>query len=221
MNKRLRLNPTLFYNDWSDIQFNALAPGAVIITQNAGDAVIKGGEFEMQFAATDRWLLDASVSYLDGHYTRIDPSVAFITAYPNGSFNPPPFPGPSVQLVDLALDDDMQQSPKSKYTAGARYSHPLGSGGRIVAGVNYAHVDTIRSAVTRSNTVQMPSYSLLSAQVQFVGRDDRWSVALFGTNLTDEYYYIGGVNFGTLGPGSIEADIARPREFGVTVHFNF
>ncbi len=221
MGKRLRLNPTLFYNDWSDIQFNALAPGAVIITQNAGDAIIKGGEFEMQFAATDRWLLDASVSYLDGHYTRIDPSVAFITAYPNGSFNPPPFPGPSVQQVDLALDDDMQQSPKSKYTAGARYSHPLTSGGRIGAGVNYAHVATIRSAVTRSNTVQMPSYSLLNAQVQFVARDDRWSVALFGTNLTDEYYYIGGVNFGTLGPGSIEADIARPREFGVTVHFNF
>jgi iron complex outermembrane receptor protein len=220
-NKRLRLNPTLFYTDWNDIQFNALAPGAVIITQNAGDATMKGGELEMQFAATDRWLLDASVSYLDGHYTSIDPSVAYITAYPNGSFNPPPFPGPTVQQVDLALDDDMQQSPKTKYTAGARYSRPFSSGSRIVANLNYAWVDTIRSAVTRSNTVQMPSYTLMNAQVQYVARDDRWSVALFGTNLTDEYYLIGGVNFGTLGPGSTEVDPARPREYGVTVRFNF
>ncbi len=221
MNNRLRINPTMFYNDWKDIQFNALAPPSNIFTRNAGDAELKGGELEMQFAATDRWLLDGSVSYLDGKYTRIDPSVTVIAYYPNGSFNPPPAPGTPSFQTDLALEDDLQQAPELKYTAGVRYSLPLSNNGRIVTNVNYAWVDTIRSAVTRSNFVQMPSYSLLNAQIQYIAPDNRWSIAAFGTNITDEFYYIGGINFGTLGPGSIEADVARPQEYGVTLRFNF
>jgi iron complex outermembrane recepter protein len=220
MDNRLRVNPTLFYNDWTDIQFNALAPPANIFTKNAGDATIKGAELEMQFAATDRWLLDGSVSYLDGEYTRVDSDVTIAKLYPNGSFNPPPLPGATVDVVDLTLEDDLQQAPEWKYTAGVRYALPLSNQGQIVANANYAWVDKVRSAVTRTNFVTLPSYSLLNAQVQYIAPDNRWSLAVFGTNLTDEYYRIGGINF-INGPGSVEVDPARPAEYGATVRFNF
>ncbi len=198
MDKRLRINPTLFYTDWTDIQFNATDPASVPYTFNAGDATIKGAELETQFALTSRWLLNASASYLDGKYTRINPLL--------GS--------------DVTLDDDLQQSPESKYTAGVRYTLPLRNDARIVANANYAWVDTIRSAVKTSTSVQLPSYSLVNAQVQYIAASDRWSLALFGTNLMDEYYLVGGTDL-RQGPGSLIIDPARPREYGVTFHYNF
>jgi iron complex outermembrane receptor protein len=221
MDKRLRVNPTVFQNTWKDIQFNALLPPANIFTKNAGDAKIKGAELEMQFAASDRWLLDGSISLLSGHYTRIDPQVTLAFLYPNGSFaGPAPGPGTPVPVTDLTLDDDLQQAPERKYTAGARYTLPLGSGGRVVANGNYAWVDTIRSAITRTNFVQLPSYGLFNAQVQYIAADDRWSLGLSGTNLADEYFRIGGVNF-INGPGPLTADPGRPREVAVTFRYNF
>ncbi len=48
LDKRLRINPTVFYTDWKNIQFNALDPIGEPYTRNAGDAVIKGAELEVQ-----------------------------------------------------------------------------------------------------------------------------------------------------------------------------
>jgi iron complex outermembrane receptor protein len=221
MEKRLRINPTFFRNNWKDIQFNALLPPANIFTKNAGDATISGAELEMQFAATDRWLLDGSISLLNGHYTRIDSQVTLAFLYPNGSFNPVNTgPGTPVAVTDLTLDDDLQQAPERKYTAGARYTVPLANDGRIVASANYAWVDTIRSAITRTNFVQLPSYGLLNAQVQYTAAANRWSLGVSATNLLDEYFRIGGVNF-INGPGPLLADPGRPREVGVTFRYNF
>ncbi len=72
----------------------------------------------------------------------------------------------------------------------------------------------------RNTFATLPSYSVVNAQVQYVAPNDSWSLAVFGTNLTDEYYLIGGINFSD-GPGSLERDPARPQEYGVTLRFNF
>ena len=76
--RRLRVNPTVFYTKWEEIQFNRLEPGVgtvAVLTQNAGSADIAGLELETQFAATDRLLLTAALSYLDAEYDEVDNSV--------------------------------------------------------------------------------------------------------------------------------------------------
>ncbi len=205
LNKRLRVNPTVFYTDWKDIQFNSLNDHGEPYTRNAGDAVLKGVELEMQFAPTGQWLFDVSGSYLDAYYTRIDPSVGFNAV---------------TGAVNLSLDTPLQQAPEFKYTVGARYTVPLAIPGRIVANASYSWVDTVRSAVTISDAVQLPSYGLLNAQVQYIAPDNRWSLAVFGTNVTDEYYNIGGYSAAN-GPGPTEVQPGRPQEYGATVRFNF
>lgn len=214
LDRRLRINPSLFYTDWKNIQFNALDPIGEPYTRNAGDATIKGAELEVQYAPTRQWLLNASVSYLDGHYTRIDPSVEFETV----SLGPPG--SPTENVVNLSLRDPMQQSPRFKYTAGARYTLPLAIQGRVSANVDYAWVDTMRGEVTDSDTVQLPSYSLVNAQLEYASSSDRFTVALFGTNLADRYYFISGYNLQN-GPGAKEATPAPPREYGVTLRYKF
>jgi len=40
---------------------------------------------------------------------------------------------------------------------------------------------------------------------------------VFGTNLTDKVYYVGGADYAHAGTGSPQLDLGRPREFGVSL----
>ena len=65
-----------------------------------------------------------------------------------------------------------------------------------------------------------PAYGLLNARIVYQPANRAWQVALFGTNLTNEWYVNGGFDtalfwgydFGTIG---------RPREIGASVRFVF
>jgi iron complex outermembrane receptor protein len=224
LDHRLRVNPTVFLTDWKDIQFNALIPTpttVVAATQNAGDARIKGFELESQFAATDRLTLNGSLSLLDGYYTRVAYLPRFI--YPDGflaTFSGAP--GTTVVLPNLTVGTPLMRAPKTKVDVGARYSLPVSTASRVVGSLDYSWTAEQYSAVTISDAVVMPSYGVLNARFQYNAPNDRWSVALFGTNLTNKFYLLGGVDFAKgYTTGATELDPARPREYGaeLLVHF--
>jgi iron complex outermembrane receptor protein len=222
--RRLRINPTVFQTDWKEIQFNVLIPTAsspVAATSNAGDARIKGFELESQFAATNRLTLVGTVSLLDGYYTTVPNLMA--TIYPLGF---PAFlggvPGSIAFVPNISLGTPLQRAPKSKFSGGVHYAYPFASGSKLVTNVDYAWTAKQRSSVTIVDAVNMPSYGVLNARLQYEAARDAWSVALFGTNLTDKHYLVGGVDFaGGYTVGVRELDPARPREFGVELKVNF
>jgi iron complex outermembrane recepter protein len=224
LDHRLRVNPTIYFTDWKNIQFNALIPTSTTVvaaTQNAGDAEIKGLELESQFAATERLTLNFSMSLLDGYYTRVAYLPRFI--YPDGflaTFSGAP--GTTVVLPNLTLGTPLMRAPKAKVDVGARYSLPVLSDSRLVASLDYAWTAEQYSAVTISDAVVMPCYGVLDARLQYNAPKDRWSIALFGTNLTNKFYLLGGVDFAKgYTTGATELDPARPREYGaeLLVHF--
>jgi iron complex outermembrane receptor protein len=230
LDRRLRVNPSVFYTDWKDIQFNVLVPTAATVvaaTANAGDARIKGFELESQFAATDRLMLMSALSLLEGHYT----SVADLTRtiYPYGflaSFPNPAtgqvLPGSSVVVPNISLGTPLQRAPKTKISVGAQYSQPFIADSRLIGSANYSWTSQQQSAVTIGDSVTMPSYGLLNARLAYVTADERWSVAFFGTNLTNKYYLLGGVNFAAgYTVGTEELDLGRPREYGVELKARF
>jgi iron complex outermembrane recepter protein len=227
MDKRIRINPTFFLTDWKDIQFNAIqvvGNTPVPITDNAGDARLKGFELEAQFAVTDQLTLSGSLSLLDSHYTRVVP--IFHAIFPTGwtILAGPPFIAPnSVDFVpDLTLDNELPQAPETRFTLGARYSVPLSDSSRLTANLNYSWTDRQKSAVMLTGAVEMPSHGLLNGRLEYSFANDRFSVAAYGRNLTNEYYLIGGQDFaaGYTG-GSRELDPGRPREFGIELRTSF
>jgi iron complex outermembrane receptor protein len=230
LDHRLRINPTVFFTDWKNIQFNVLIPTpttVVAATNNAGDAHIKGFELESQFAATDRLLLTGAMSLLDGHYARVGNLIRFV--YPFGflaSFPNPAtgqvLPGSTLILPNLALNTPLQRAPKSKFSVGARYSYPLAGDSKLVGSLDYSWTAKQNSAVTIADAVVMPAYGLLNARLEYDAPGGRWSAAAFGTNLTNEYYLIGGVDFaGGYTVGTKELDVGRPREWGVELRARF
>jgi iron complex outermembrane receptor protein len=230
LDHRWRLNPTVFLTDWKDIQFNSLIPTATTVvaaTQNAGDARIKGFELESQFAVTDRLTLTGSMSLLDGHYTRVgDLTYAtypfgFLATFPNPATGLV-LPGSTVILPNITLKQPLQRAPKVKFAIGGNYTQPLAGDAKLIASLDYAWTDKQNSAVTISDAVQLPSYGLLNARLEYQAPGARWSVAAFATNLTNQFYLIGGVDFAKgYTTGTTELDPGRPREFGVELRARF
>lgn len=228
---RLRFNPTIFQTDWKDIQF--LEPGTVpnIFTSNAGDARIRGAELETQFAATDNLVVSASASYLDARYTRLDPNIR--VTFPNGFVTNPNFltgPQPQPPIIPVGaprvvnfidLDTPLSRAPEFKYTIGARHTLPLNNGGSVVSNFDYAWTDQ-QKTLAEGIAPLVPAFGLLNGRMQYNAPDDRWSVAVFGNNLTNEFYVLNETAFDTgLTVGMRIQDPGRPREVGVEFRFNF
>jgi iron complex outermembrane recepter protein len=230
LDHKLRINPTVFWTDWSNIQFNSLIPTQTTVvagTQNAGDARIKGFELENQFAVTQRLALTGSMSLLDGYYTRVgnltrsEYPFGFLASLPNPATGQV-LPGSTVVLPNLTLDTPLQRAPKEKVAAGVRYNYPLFTDSQLVANLDYMWTAKQYSAVTISDAVEMPAYGVLNGRLQYDGAGGRWSVAAFGTNLTNKFYLLGGVDFaGGYTTGTKELDPARPREYGLEAKVRF
>ena len=72
----------------------------------------------------------------------------------------------------------------------------------------------------RSQFIEIPAYGLLNARLQYDSPGHKWSAAVFGTNLTDQFYLVGGASFlNTVGVTT--EDIGQPREVGVELRAHF
>ncbi len=226
LDHRLRVNPTVFWTNWKNMQFNYLIPNPVqhtvaAVTNNAGDSRIKGLEIESQWLATNQLMFNGSFALLDGHYTRISPLT--IDTYPLG-FGAvlAGIPGSVVTLPNLSLNDPLQQTPKYKASLGAQYTQPIAGGAKLVGSVDAAWTDWQSSAVTENDSVRMPAYTLVNGRVQYVTPSGRFSVSAYVLNLFNQYYLIGGAAFGHgYTVGNDELDPGRPRQYGVTFRTNF
>jgi iron complex outermembrane recepter protein len=227
---RLRFNPTIFQTDWKDIQF--LEPGTVpnIFTSNAGDARIRGLELETQFAVTDNFVLSGSMSYLDAKYTRLDNNIRVV--FPNGFITNPGFvagtsPVPIIPVGAplirnyINFDTPLSRAPEFKYTLGARYTAELSNGGEIVANADYAWTAK-QKTLSEDIAPIAPAYGLLNARLQYNAPNKTWGVAVFGSNLTNEFYTVNETAFDTgFTVGMRLEDPGRPRTYGVELSFNF
>jgi len=210
--KHLRVNATLFHTVWTDIQslaavFDAQGHQLPILTnQNVGSALAKGAELEMTIVPTEKWLFNVNVGYLDAHYTEINP----------GTF---------------ALDTNtaFAQAPEHTGSVGIQYNASLNKGSSLTTRVDYLYQGQFWRSLPFLRTdfwTAVPAgfdesggQGIINARVQYNPGGGKWSLAVFGTNLTDErminsgfFHGIWGFDFATVG---------RPREGGVAFNFKF
>ncbi|MFV3126725.1 TonB-dependent receptor [Niveispirillum sp. KHB5.9] len=201
LDRRLTLNPTVFYEDWDRIQVQTVffPPGSavgVVVLQNAGTAESKGFELEADYAVLPGLHLTGNMAILDLHYTDIG------------------------NATGITVDSPLQRAPKLTWSIGAAYTHDLGSAGDLTTSVNFSHQGRQNSTPTDADTLILPAYRLLNGRVEWTDASGLYSIALFATNLTDEKHYVGGVNY-YANAGAAHYDLGRPREFGVTMRVNF
>jgi iron complex outermembrane receptor protein len=218
LNRRLRLNATGFYYDYSDLQVQALVSAGVISIVNAADAKVKGIEFEVVAKP-------ASVLQLSGNFSLLDAKY--------GDFNNASVPGAYVRFVSAAT---CVQTPPAPATctlnaSGHRLNGAPKYSGLVAADLtptigNYKltiHLDYTWRARTYYDASNIPlasqgAYGLLNANLGFgPDQDHGWRAEAYAKNIADEGYYMVVSGAGSAPAGAV----GDPRTFGVRLLYNW
>lgn len=200
--RRLRLTGAGFFTDYEDLQILITTGGIVPapLTTNAGDAEIIGFELEMLALPSPDLEISAGVGYLDAEYTELDPR-----AIANGTFIDTPLPYVSEWQTTLS----------------AAHTWPVPVlAGRLISRVDWSYRTEYATFAQESPDLVQDDLHLLSASLTYVHDSDAWEVALMGTNITDEFYILGG-NAHIGNSGYTNSNIGRPAEWALRLKYRF
>ena len=117
-------------------------------------------------------------------------------------------PGSLTQTTTDASGLKMQRSPSFTGNVGANYGLDL-AGGRLLLSGNLYYSSSL--FFDPSEQFKQKAYEVLSLRAQWTDPSERYTVAVFGDNVTDKRYQ-SQVLFNTLGIGSVWA---APATYGV------
>lgn len=198
LDRRLRLNATLFHTSYQDIQLRQqtiVAGEFTTLIENAAKARIDGAEVELMAVPLRGLALRAAYGHLAPKYLDVG------------------------RVAGLALSSRFQRTPRNSFSGSVNYGMPLRSGALELHG-DYSYRSKEQFQILAAINDQK-GYGLLAARVAFRAPDDRWSVALFGTNLTDERYRNAGRGTLIRQAGLSYSSVGMPRQFGVQVATRF
>ncbi len=205
----LRVNVAAFLNEYQDIiliDANGFPgapgdPGYFFLSAapfNAGDATIRGLELETTLRPADGLEIDGSLSYLDFEYKNLDANAV-------GSGITTNFRAPF--------------TPEWKWSIGAQYEIPVGNAS-ITPRFAVEYMDDVFTDPVNAATNNLPSRTLVNANVTYRSPDESWEVALGVTNLFDELYYSNAFDITSVN-GNNTWVVGRPREAYLSLRRNF
>jgi len=190
LERRLIVNTALFWSNYDQIQLTysqLISP----VTQNAGDARIKGLEIELQSLITDHFSLNAGLGYMDAKYTEVN-------AYAQATTGPYL---PKTPRLKLSLSPDAHTK--------------LSNGATLRLGIDYSHTSEIYNDVQDTWLLRRPKEDLFNVASAIVSPSDKVTLTVGGTNLTNRRFITTGqVNDAA---GVIYGTYNAPREWYVTV----
>jgi iron complex outermembrane receptor protein len=181
LDNRVRLNAATFYNEYQDLQRTAVIPETIIqTTRNAAEATIQGLELELTVQLTEGLILNMVYGYTDASYDEF-----------NGfDLDGDNIPDPEAKNLDFA------QVAENNGMIAFTYETQMFDWGSIVSNVRYSFSDGYFIEERNNPNLEQGSYSIVNASVQWVSPDAKWTMALIGSNLTDEKYYGSGFDTG-------------------------
>lgn len=108
-------------------------------------------------------------------------------------------------------------SPKWQGNAGAEYKWPVSSGLEAFVAGNLTYRSSTNGDFNDNSQLRIDSYSLLDARAGVESGDGKWSVQLWGRNLTDKYYWTSQ----TARLESIVRNVGMPRTYGISGTYRY
>jgi iron complex outermembrane receptor protein len=209
---RLRVNADVWYYDIKDPQVIVIEKAVAPTVRNAGAAESKGVEVQFEAAPINDLSLRLSATYLDAKYTD----------YLHAAFYFPVQPYGNTAALDLSAQGGangnyLPHAPKVTFNVGGTYRWVLPNQAELTFGANYAY--SSKQYFQPDNVIPQPAYGLLDAQLAYKLSNVPLTLTLWGSNLTDEHYYNGQVEFA--GPPGTIGFVGAPRTYGASLEYNF
>ena len=197
LDNRLRVNAAGFWYDYKDLQVSQYDSTAVVIT-NAAKARIKGVDLDVSVAPVNALELRLAAEYLDAKFDQFD------------TYDPDNVAGGLQDLSGYTLP----RAPKFSYTASGNYSLPIFNDNKLDAYLEYARTDQIYFSQFNQKYIEQEAVGLLNARLTASRGDGKYSISLWGRNLTNEFWYQHVIR-NTSFAGAIGSP-AQPRTYGLT-----
>jgi len=197
MDNRLRINGSIYFTQWNNIQLGAFDPQNISLfgfIDNAGDAEIRGIETDFAFAVTENFLWTGNVSYIDAELVANNPALNFLLV-PVGS--------------------DLPLTPKLQFSTTGRYEKDA-YGGLVHSQLTLKYAGDSFSSLEASEREVQAAYALLDGSVGYSSHDG-WQLELFVDNITNA---VPELNIQTL-DNQRRITTARPRTIGIRVAKSF
>lgn len=205
LERRLLVNATLFYTDYTDLQTTRFFQPVgrtfgEFITENAGKAVSKGFELEYTALPFQGLEIGGSYAYLDARFTRF---TGLASTIGTGDFT----------------GKRLRQAPRNTASAYVKYTLDLNDAGELSGKVDYRHQDLSYYDPDNNPITVIPAYGLWDLRLAWRSPQRRWEVAAWMRNATDERYRThvysqrdSRIAFATFG---------APRTVGLTLNYDF
>lgn len=210
-NKTVRLNMAGFFNKYKEIILID-ANGAYgfpfsALPFNAGDADVKGVEFELDAQPVPGLVFSASAGWLDFEYKRLAPD-----AIASG----------------IAFSDVPPLTPEWKVSGAVSYEFDLGGNlGTLTPRFDVQYTSKVytdpanhvNDAIVGFPFFELPAYTTANGRLTYQSGNGKWQASFAVTNLANKVYYTNGFAFLLSGTG--HNVIARPREWELTIRRRF
>jgi iron complex outermembrane recepter protein len=177
--RKLIVNAATFLSKYDGIQLTYQISTSPV-TQNAGNAEIKGAELEVQSLIGAHLTLAANAGYMNARYTDVNPNAQAFTG------------------------SELPKTPRWKASLSPDLHTTLGNGATLRLGVQYSYTGKVFNDVQNTPLLSRPALSMFDASVGLVSPNGKATVTVGGTNLSDKRYlttgqpqYAGGVVYGT------------------------
>jgi iron complex outermembrane receptor protein len=179
--RKFSVNAAAYYYDYTNLQvasYGLINSVPVSEITNAATSRVYGVEADGRYRVTDDFEVNASAAYTHARYRHFPNAPGFVVA---GG----PAGGPIEGTIVDASGRSMQRAPDFTATAGARYTVDLAGGKLVLSGTLYHSSEVFFD--TAAEVSQKP-YNTLGLRVAWTDPSDRYTVALYGDNVTGTRY---------------------------------
>jgi iron complex outermembrane receptor protein len=217
---RARLEAAAYFYDYQDIQVIAVVPRGMIdanVLTNAEDAELSGFEIQLHSVPTDWLNLTLGAAYIDSEFGNLLTRISGTGVGSADPYNAPVFGSSDVQLKGESLPNH----PEWSFNASGQVTFAVNSNWDFVGQADILWEDEIRRDLQGTLALFTEAYWNLDARIAVESTDNKWTVALWARNLTDETYFSEAYQVLGFGFYIAAANYNYPRTYGVTFGRNF
>lgn len=204
LDNRLAGSLAAFYIDYSDLQVGFVGADSVVTTVNAAAARNYGLELELRARPMPGLSLELFATYLNAKYTN------FTTGDYRQKF----------ALVNLK-GNHLSNAPEYTVRGGANYDILLGDAGKVNIRGDINWQDRVYFTEFNNADATQAPYATVNAGIRYTTASGRWSLDVWGRNLTDHFIVTNNIVSAPLYSSVRVGSLAPPRTYGVTASVNF
>ena len=204
---RFSFSSAFFYNEYNDQQVTTQVPavaGIASFVDNVGSSTFYGAEFEGRLTIMDNLFANFAVGYLHSDFEEFLRYNLALGVY-----------------EDISDQVVLQNAPEWTGYLGLTWLGDV-AGGELAVTPSVSYRGDYSQFEFPNPILDQQAYTLVDLSVVWTDPSDRWMFGLYGKNLTDEEYRVGGYNFaGAAFNNSLIGYYGPPQTVTATVQFKF